>query len=607
MKVYLNGNVYELQSATQVSRKSLLEWPDNIRYDGQQKRKDRRWMSSWAIDAWHNGLGLKHQNTDLTSNEYRLWDVDGCDTRQPASIILSPALNTCTIVPSRGDVDLAFEYVADLYFARTTTGSNAGLHKFTPPFMIGSFADNNLTNVLGSITAIKSFGNNIMWVNYQNTAGGVDYGQLCNSGGIGSTLANVGTIVSGVIRPEIGDFGGTPHVLTYSPELKRAYFYVADQAFANLGTLLSVRTVVGTYLSPLETDGVTMFAQLPQGIYDFDDTPTIVVDTSRAQDKNGAQTIFGGNLYFKNKKSLIKWDGTNTTPKGYDLEDGLPTEQFGEITAACSSWKYIYAAVKGASYSHILTMDENNVWQYYARIPSMGLWVKRLFLSDAPDAIDRLWVIYGNHSFPGYFLNPMVAPLQAGTYSFVPTGYFTKPVFDGGMPEETGAFYDMNVTADGIGGSNKITCVYGLNGANPVSTLGVVSTTSFTHTFGSPYGVEGRRIQPKFILHGANNGTSPEFKSAVIHYLKIPKTRESFEFTIDLQETAKTKQNPLEAVIGSLNSERDSKTLLPFWYGQIGTKAVRVIDMPGLEDIELDKIYSGERTGFIRVQLAEIL
>lgn len=606
MKICLNGNIYQLKAGSSVQRTPLAEWPDNIRLDGQQQRKDRRLLSSWAIDRWTNGLGLEKMNVDVAGDQYRLWDVDNCDTRYPSQIVLSPAFNACALSASKGD--LAFEYLGELYFVETIGTTSRGAYKFTPPNTLG-YAGVVMSNAdEGWIKDIISIGANIYLLSYYGADSiGYRVWGVPALGQAGQEQKIVGSLASSLnYFYKLGNCGGTLHLLAQTGN--QLHFYLGADTLS--GTLVSVATinvVTGSYLAPMVTDGVTMYAITPKGVYDFDITPAIKIDTSRSADRNPQQVMFGNYLHFKNKKSLMKYDGADITSVGYDLEDGLPSAQWGEITAMTSSWKNIFAAVKGATYSHILSIDKDNKWQYYAKVPSAGIWVKELFLSDAPDAIDRLWCIFGNHRVPGYFLNPMVNPLQAGTYSYVGTGHFTPPIYDGGMSEELGGFYDIITTGRDINANNKITCLYGLEGASPVTTLGVVATSPQALMFGSPYGVEGYRIQPKFMLTGGSPGISPAYQSAILHYLKIPKEREAFDFTIDLNETARTEVRPLEAVIGSLNYERGLRTLMPFWYGQIGTKNVKVVEMPSLEEITEDKIFEGERTGQITVRLTELL
>ena len=609
----------------------MIEWPANTRLDGQQKRKDRSWLSSWAIDRWSGGLGIDRQNVDVAADTYRLWDTENVDTRYPSQIVLSPEFVTCTINPSMGDLELALQHLDDLYFVRTTDGTlmlgisgmpAAKIYEFIPPNILGSpvnlatvFNAAGGSSAVGSVIAVQSFGRKVGFLCWGGGGGGGAntptnrFAWAATIGGLisGSNLESAPNLgVTPIDRfSHISDLTGTLHILEKRNN-DTVGFWVGNRDFGALSEVASLGAVIGSYLAPLQNNGVNMYAYLPEGIYDFDATPDKIIDTSRAKDKNLSQVMFGNNLYFKNKKSLLKYvDPIDSV--GYDLEDGLPSDKWGEITAMTSSWKYIFAAVKGATYSHILTKDKYDAWQYYARMPSAGMWVREIFLSDSPDGYDRLWCIYGNHYQPGYFLNPMVNPLQAGTYSFVPTGHFTKPIFDGGMSEENGAFYDMVVTADKINTANKITALYGLNGAEAVTTLGVVGTTLETLVFGSPYGVEGYRIQPKFMLTGSPAGTTPVFREATIHYLKDPSKREAFDFTIDLEQSAYSEVKPTEALIGTLNALRDKRTLFPFWYGQIGTKAVKVLDIPSDETVEEDKIYPGEREGEVRLRVAEIL
>lgn len=608
MRVNLNGNSYEIKIGTVIQQSPLVEWPDNIRLDGQQQRKDRSDLSSWSIDAWHNGLGLQRINVDLASNDYRLWDVENCDTRFPSQIVLSPAFNTCTITPAAGaSLSLLLEYIHNLYFYETNRGGAQGskslgyVYQFTPPFTLGSYYLGSLGDTDRRL-AISSVGDRILTVYHTTDWDTWTWGY---QEGVGSLIQQVGSLrCDGTIFPQIADIGGTIHSLFFNSN--RIHMYLHGDNGATVQPVATIPSALGTYLAPLISDGINMYALLPQGLYNFDNTPNLVVDTVN-EDLTLTQAMFRQNILLKNKNSLILYDGTEAQSKGYDLEDGLPSDKWGEITAMTANWKWAFAAVKGATYSHILTMDDSYKWQYYARIPTAGIWVNKLLLTDSPDGIDRLWCLFGNYGFPGYFLNPIVNPMQAATYSYVPTGYFTPPIFDGGLAEIPAGFYDTTLIADGMGGSNIMTMLYGLNGANPVSTLGVVATITQSHIYGSPYGLEGYRIQPKIILAGANTGTSPVFRQAITHYLKIPNERLSFQFTIDLEGTARKETRPLENIIGSLNFERSNRLLMPFWYGQIATRNVRVLKAPALEDIEVQDIYEGERTGFIDMMVSEIL
>ena len=602
MKIYLNGNEYHLRAGTGVTRVPLVEFQRNIRLIGQQRRDDRSNISSWAIDDWSAGLGIERMNINISRHTKSLWDVENCDTRHPSFICLSPAFNTCTVNPSRGDLDFLLPYKDKMYMV--TTGTSRAF-EFVPPNTLGSDTKlgggNAETDVLCGIKAFSSriglthrFGGGSFF-KFQTSIAGQPQGSLnlTHSGGVGSH------------RSVFAALGLTLNLACYDSD--SVVFYSANQILGSINQMgVAPANVPGSYPSPLVTDGLNMFAQLTDGVYDVDLSSSIAIDTSRALEKNGAMVMFRNELYFKNRKSLMHYDGSVPTSIGYDLNDGLPSDKDGEITAMVSTWKNIFAAVKGATYSHILSYD-GDAWQYYARVPTAGIWIRDMVLSNSPDAIDRLWCVFGNHPYPGYYLNPMVNPLQAATYSFVGTGHFTPPIFDGGMSEERGAFYGLFVSADGMDGSNSIVPYYGINGDSPVTTLGVVATSGLRLDYGSDLGVECYRIQNKYMLTGANSGTTPIFREGVNQYLKLPRDRESFEFTVDLVKSSEPNTRPLEAVLGSLNYERGSRTLMPFWYGRVATKNVKVLAAPSFEEITEEDIFEGERSGFQRIKVAEIL
>lgn len=602
MQITLNGQIYELKGG--VNRQPIIEWPDNIRLDGQQLRKDRRYLSSWEIDDVSQGLGKKE---DISGGK-RLWDVENVDTRFSSQKILSPALVTCTVNPSRGDLSLAMDYLNDVYFFQTTSGN--GLYKFTAPnSLVGS---SNLTIgspatcILG-VRGVKVLGANIILAAIGGSGNSL-FVPLGSLGDIGTSRGQFTTDPS-ILDVKFADIGGTIHALAYDETSKGYGFYIIPRLLGSLVPIGSITGVVGTQLSPLVGDGPKVYANLPDGVWDFDDIPAKIIDSGRSIDLNPNQVMFQNYLYFKNKYSTMKYDGVDVVGVGYDREDGLPSDKMGEITAYASTWRRIFAAVKGATYSHILTYD--GAWQYYTRWPTAGIWIKDMFLSAAPDGIDRLWCIPGNYAYPGYFLNPMINPLQAATYGYVPSGYYTPPIYGGGMPEITGGFLRMIMTSDNLNGTQDARIRYGLDGAIPSNILGLVGSKHSELVFGSPAGIEAYRIQPQIELfrNSALTGTTPIVRETVLHYLKDPPRRYIYDFEVDLEATARARQNPIEAIIGSLNYVANIKILSPFWYGQIATTYVKVMDQPASENIQdsVNNVFPAEREGFVRVRVGEIL
>lgn len=602
MQIWLDGLPYEIKAG--VVRQPLIEWPDNIRLDGQQLRKDRRYLSTWSIDDVSNGLG---KQVDNSGGKY-LWDVENVDTRIPGQKILSPALVTCTIVPSANFRGF-FEYLNEIYIAGGSLNP-VPAYKFTAPQTFGSLLTIGSTNSISGdgLHGVHVMGRDIVLA-ARSGAGAANY--LALAGTLGAVCTTLAAFTGDVIRDvKFADVGGTVHALSFDEALNLYRFYLIPRLLGSMGDILDIAAPVGTQVSPLVSDGVTCYAQLPNGAYDFDALPHQVVHADSI-DINPNQVLFQNYLLFKNKYSTIKYDGTDVIPVGYDRLDGLPSDKMGEITAFAPSSQRVYAAVKGATYSHILTYDGQG-WQYYTRWPTAGIWIKEMKLTNAPDGVDRLWCIPGNYTFPCYFLNPLVNPLQSGTYGYVPTGHYTPPIYNGGMADIPGGWLRANLSSDAVGsGYNDLAFHYGLDGASPTTVLGNAGTTHSAMVLGSPYGVEGYQIQPKVILSriAAQTGTTPVVRECLVEFLKDPNKRYTYDFDIDINKTANMWQRGNEAVIGSLNYVTNKKVLTPFWYGQIPTTAIKVLDLPADEKTNqvTNDAYTADRNGFVRVRVAEIL
>lgn len=622
MEVYLNGQTFQLKAGTTVIRSPMIEWPDNIRLDGQQLRKDRRYISTWSINDVSGGLGKKE---DSDGSGHRLWDVENVDTRYSNQKILSPALQTIGTVLSIGDI---VEWQNNIYIG------GASLRYYSPPGSANYIS--GLTDWGGSGGAMGVARNNLITADHAYDQLGTTPGLFLNvwewssvgAPTISKTLLYGPSMPVRLLRPPvIKDMAGTIHVLAYGygnyPSTNTAYHFIIINGAGASYALATYSDSVGTLLSPLITDGVHVYAALPHAIWESKPFPQIVADMSRSIDANPNQIVYDNYLHFKNRYSVVKYDGERLSNIGFNREDGLRSDKMGEITAFTSSLDFMFAAVKGATYSHILTWN-GTAWQYYTRWPTAGIWIKQMLLSNAPDGIDRLWCLPGNDNFPGFFYNPMTNPLLAATYAYVTTGWYYPPIFAGGMSEINGGWYRTIVCGDTDSGSlgvsgNHILGWYEFEGALPVKNFFGSNGSSFAYGktinwfFGSNAktnfgGAEGYKMQPVIQLYGMSGatGTSPVINEILVQYLKDPSKRYLYDLTIDIDKTAETLTNPKEAVIGSLNYTVDQKILVPFWYGQMGTRYVKVLESPADEDVD-KRIYSEERTGFVRLKLAEII
>lgn len=596
MNIYLDGQKYTIKHNTQIMRTPLIEFAQNIRTTGQQERKDRSMISSWAIEEWGEGFGIERMNVEVERDIASFWDAE-LDTRFPSFIVRSPKFQTCTIVPSRGNLDKIFNHRGDTYLM----GDDGILFKYNSAFQVGSIK--SITNSTGNIGgAVDALG----YVFLRDVGGILRWSSP--SLGVCTMVASI-SIVGSRADSEMTVFDGDKMaVITKNP--LSYYLDVTNNIVSGVGTSVtrtSIGAVVGTYVPPLVTDSTTPYFVSESGVYDVTSGFGGIIDTIGYGDPNQLIMYYQGALYLKSKREILGYDADTAavTPVGYTLDDGLPSDKIGEVTAWLSTPRWAFCAVKGASYSHILSFD-GEVWGYYAKIPTMGLWVRKMMLS-GEGGQDRLWCLFGNYQFPGFFINPLHSPLQAPTYSFVPTGHITFPYYDGGLSEEDSGLYNVAFTVDGVSAFNYMQVMYGTDGSTPIATLGIVASAPSSLDFGSGLGINAHRLQPQIILRGTTNSPYPVFRGAVVHYLKLPDTRETFTFTVDVNESHKVDQRTREQIIGSLNYVKNTKTLVPFWYGRMPTKNVRVLEMPSLEDFEDENEYPDEREAMVTVRLTELI
>ncbi len=605
MKVYLDGQLYELKAGTGVARVPVQEFNENLRLTGQQSRFDRSLISTWAIDKWDKGFGVYRMDSTSTEHASSFWDME-YDTRTPGQLIHGALPIQAASVGSWADMRYHAVVSNQLVFIPgDSLGTIASSRTFKYVPASNTLATHSLlTQNVGKVGGILGVGDNIYYaktptIGQYNVYRAVSFASDTVIGTMTTIAPN--DVQMGMFSNKLYLFSNTESLQFDNPQ--------TTPTTALWRTCGSFSTVaIGTAISPLQSDGISVYAGLPEGIWDI--SPSLaenVLDSTNLLDSNALLSMYGGNLILKNYESLIAIDPNTLAMSlvGLDKREGLPLNKKGQVTAMCSSYKSLFAAVQGGgSYSSIFSYD-GVAWSFLSKIPSLGASVRELFLSSSPDGIQRLWMMFlsGN---PCYLLNPDMNPLQAGTYSYIGSAYGDFPYFDGGMPDVDAGFYDWNISVEKVGTPAVVQLQYGLDFGVPTSLLGTVATTSQQFLIGS-YGVTGRRIQPRLLSTTTSSGTTPIIRDLSAHYFKVPNKRESFQFTVDLRKTAVSAQRPLEEVIGSLSYISSLKTLSPFFYGRVATKNVRVVEIPALESIPYDGVFEDEREGFVDIKLMEMI
>lgn len=213
---------------------------------------------------------------------------------------------------------------------------------------------------------------------------------------------------------------------------------------------------------------------------------------------------------------------------------------------------------------------------------------------------------YIYHMASDAFKNPQLN--GAHKYAGSVDGHIVTPWDDGGFSEMPGTAIEVEV--HGIFTTSEYLQVqYQID--NDVSdtwtTLGSTNSTATVHRlqFGATAGkgISFKNIRFRFLFkRGANNLLTPVVRSIVFKYLKVPRLRSSYAFTVDVTATAKHRGVTEEVVIDTLYALVDDTPLTDFAYTSEGTFFVRFTAMPRVDKQQQD---GTTKTSIIRVTVEE--
>ncbi len=309
---------------------------------------------------------------------------------------------------------------------------------------------------------------------------------------------------------------------------------------------------------------------------------------------------------------------------GFDRDNGLITQSFIRNFYVVAG-KYLLAQVDEGAQTNIYMWDGAGwhvvtgsdaifgpfgVWSNPGH-PSMMMYngssvfnpQQELFLmaySRLPSAPARPYIY---HMSCDAFRNPQLN--GAHKYAGSVDGYIITPWFDGGFAEMNGTAIEFEIHGK-FTTSEYVTVQYRLDNVEGAwTTLGSTNSTDVVHRlrFASGQGIEFKNIQFQFLVkRGANNLLTPVVRSIVFKYLKIPRLRSRYTFTIDVEATARHRGETEEVVIDYLNGLIDGNPLYDFSYTGEATRYVRFINVPRIDQQRQD---GTTKTSTIRVTVEE--
>ena len=659
MRVVLNGHTYELAPDTGVQRQPIVEFPGNTRQQGQQTREDRALMSSWPFGDFAFGSGIERMDLDQERDKQSWWKST-VDTRWRGKVFLPPLLHETIVGSSAIGTIHGLPMMMD-------DGVNAFLGCIIPS------AANRVHFGLANFSAVGSdhFEYNQPIVPDGTTSGITLLKQMAHEPEEDKYYFYVSKADAAGIMTRDRAISANPTLNTDTRgtgftndqyECSKFYRHVGTMHIGGLDKIKDKAFVhpllTGTYEE--DTDVFQHDAYLPPQLAHTPDGLFIggsrgvyllnLVQRTYTEKKdlshypsfyNCLDMCAWGNEYlmvpYREPVAQGGMSAFNTVDNldiriGMDIDDGVPSGWTPEVVALLPTPDFVFAACprpvssyagsgsivyRESGHCRVFAYDGYG-WHYMTQLMATGPNndIVQLLPSHRGDGVPRLWMVptgagtLACHG-PSFIKYPMSHPLEQDGYVFATQGNLRLPIFNGGMPEYKGSFFDFVLEADELGSGRQIEVFYGLNGAEPTLSLGV-ATVDGTRIlpFGSGLGVEGYSIQLDLqFTRGADSSKSPVLithHSPLLHYMKFPSKRETYTFTIDLGNTKKSTQKPHKASLDNLSAVASSNVLVPFFYGHVATKNVKLVSMTSVETSD-DRIFMGDPSGFVEVVLAELL
>ena len=654
-----------MQAGTGIQASPLPDYGTQFRTTGRQSRADRAYVSSWEFGDCSKGLGIKNMDVGNEKDtrsyyESHLW------VHHPGQITLGPLFITPTIINAAVATfhkpTHLFSWKNNVYAVVQPSGAvgSALVYKYFAPS--NAFASHSIMGFQGtssgqivSIREVQVFENDLYVA---------DTDAIHVLGGIGShslvfpSVMTLGPAVqilpTGSLRKPWALLTGSNNCIPLVPSgTPTASVGSSGLRLENTPSVAfqGIPSHYDLWSSPMAYDQGKVYFAVPDGLYEMDQARCPRrLDTSSFMEGNPHMALYDNLLYHKLGKQLLQYnpDTNAVADKGYERRQGLPkmaNEDYainrhalsGEITALYSTYKYLFAAVHVGTglqslprSPYVMLYDKGeDAWHYLGQSGQLpyntepGKIVNRMLISNAPDGAERLWFLYrdigANHSnfAPSFIFNPLTNPLGAPTHAFATYGELSFPFFHGGLPEMPGAW--LNIGMHGQIASTTLTDDFRADifllavGTNQMTTYKVASI-NYAPYFGKiappqgGYGILANIVQPILALQrDANAATGPIVYSITLDYFKQPPRRMSYSFMVDIEATADKTQRPPERVIADIESARDYVGSMPvFWYGQVPTKTVHLLETNYLDFLLPQRDFAGERKSTIAVKLAEL-
>ena len=208
-----------------------------------------------------------------------------------------------------------------------------------------------------------------------------------------------------------------------------------------------------------------------------------------------------------------------------------------------------------------------------------------MIISTYDDATSRLHWFVENGADVFHVERPLDNPRNA-TVKCAASSAIELAEFAGGMPHIPKLALQWVIDVEGLAATTAgeyVDAIYGIDAAAPATDLGNFLSGDKDLSFGtSAAGIEFKTLslKPTLIRDAGNTTDRIYIRSQVLEYLAVPDRRETYEFVVDCETTAKSRGGSAQVkdIVDELNTIQASKTMVTLSFD--GRTAVRVIAEP---------------------------
>lgn len=355
--------------------------------------------------------------------------------------------------------------------------------------------------------------------------------------------------------------------------------------------------------------------------------------TTPRQDSGGrGATAWRGDFFYNAGVDVLKYNLGTISSVGLNKDDGLPSDQDGEIIAMLGGLNFLYVFLKGRgqaaesdplfggagagettimpateAFSSLWATDGNGIWH--------RLWGSDTSAGDVPcaaiivaDGQQRLWWSADGTVYSMDVPTGIHNPLRNPTARFQPAGYHITPWFDADWTEEKKIAVQLRVGFRGVTAAERVRVRVGLDDDEGFAVdLGYLDaaggpTGVAAFLFNGGLGVAFYRIRFRFELErGDADAKTPFVRFFTLNYLKAIDAVYGYDLTINLMRDYKN-QSPAQ-MRARLEACAEAESLVPLRYKDaagnhlariVRVNAYRFIEESGYDDRGTAQLALGE-------------